>query len=250
MPLDASAACDAAVQEEAVVDKAVEQPPVDPELPAISPSLRDTVFDVASVRDTIIDIESLCAAVTEAALTEAESSPDPLDSPAAIPADASSTELVALAPANADRERLECDADTVVRHVALLPPPEVTHDVAKPALRTQPVVDSIPADDAAPNPALDRLIVRHRKVHRRRVVAWCAAATVLLGVFLTGVRWANENFDFHETTFDFNLETAPPESSSPGSANPLSPSISSPQRTVGEGAFEASLREVPVGEAR
>ncbi len=102
-------------------------------------------------------------------------------------------------PAPVDLPQTEIDSSPAEPPL-LLPPPIQTaenHDVADEAV---PATSAPPASaaraDVLDNPSLDRLIVRHRVHHRRRLARWLIASGAMSALFAGAVAWASRTIDF------------------------------------------------------
>jgi hypothetical protein len=99
--------------------------------------------------------------------------------------------------------------DTVFEHTDTrtckveLPPSEVrpTANSSKPA--------SVSLQSLLPDPSLDRLIDRHKQNHRRTIVRWSVASSVILAAFLSVVVWGSRNIDFYNREPAFQGEPSP-----------------------------------------
>jgi hypothetical protein len=78
-----------------------------------------------------------------------------------------------------------------------------------------------------PDPSLDRLIDRHKINHRRTIVRWSVASSMILAAFLSVVVWGSRNIDFYNTEPTFPTEPRSSHDSIPPaapSAKPAGPS--------------------------
>jgi hypothetical protein len=168
--------------------------------------------------------------------------------------------LTEFAPARASARNSAVDLDAMEATLAAvaMPPSHPPHSralallpadspAAESSAAASPIAASQLTESPAAHQALDRLIVRHRRQHRKRTLIWTTVGSIGLAAFLAGVHWATENVNFHDTSFDFNLEAAPPQAAQPDSANQSAPSS---QRSADEGLIGADPFEFPTGDAR
>lgn len=188
-----------------------------PETPAAAEQeLQNAVMELSLSELPLLEVETNSEAQPRGAANSAGESVTKLPVGDLFPADSEPVKLLpppqpALTPASAG----SLTADLVVGEEAIegAAMHTIPHRIAQLQI-TQRRISALLSEEAlAADQALNRLIVRHRHHHRKRALVWTTVGSIVLGAFLTGVHWATENVNFHDVSFDFNLEIAPPPAS-------------------------------------